>query len=696
MNISSRQKNPGILILILGLCAALSAAEARPDCRSWVQKARPMADRDVLSFKSVSGFLSPDGETVLYVVQRADLQTNENRFSAWKVPFAGGEPVRLTRESGGDRIFRWSPDGRFVSFLGERGNERGLFVMNPNGGEPERLFSHGEGISQYQWGPDGLRIAFISPDELPADEELAKKEKRDVVVEDGNRRMSHIWIFELEAEREWRLTSGSDFTVLSLSWNPDGKSIAFAAVPSPNTPDYIRSDIYEVPVAPPEEPASPDRPRPLLRPVRLTVNAGEDLSPQHTPDGRFIVYRSRPLGDLVSSYRILRIPAGGGVPEDISPRADISVGSYSFDSGARSAYFAGIKGVEADLYRMSLEDRIPVRLTPGKGVRQGPSFSTDMKRCIFTFQDPLHPQELFASDTASWNPRPLTNLNGFSRSDFALAKTEIMRWRSTDNLMVEGLLVHPPGEGSTSAGKFPLIVDNHGGPAGLYMLEFDPEVQYLAGRGYFVFRPNFRGSAGYGEAFRKADIGDWGGGDYRDIMTGIQAVLKIGRVDRNRIGVMGWSYGGYMTAWSISRSPLFKAAVVGAGMVDHLLMWGTQDSPAHYAAYFGGSPFKKSLRRLYHERSPLTYIKNIKAPVLILHGREDTRVPPSQALLFYNALKANRSPVELVWYPRTGHSPQEPGLRLDLIRRRAAWFARYLLGKETATTPPSSSGTDAY
>ena len=692
----------GFLFILLVVFAPCAPGQKEKE----VEKPRVIGFDDILTFKRISGIISPDGETILYTVQEIDMEKNETHSFTWKIPFQGGEAIKMTTEPMKDRAFQWRPDGKRFSFLGERGKDKGLFIMNPAGGEPEKLFAHEEEITQYKWSPDSKKIAFITKDKLSKHKEKLKKEKKDAIVEDQDFIMSHLWIYNTETNKAERLTEGSDFTANSFDWSPDSKAIVFSATPTPRLTDSPKSDIYIITAEIPkssldEERAEPegekeekDKEEPKVKlptPKKLTTNPGEDVSPKFTPNGKYIIYRTRKPEDIIGYFRVARISVEGGTPEDISPKMDVDPSSYQFTPAGETVYFTALTGTESHIYRMSLKDRIPQVVTMGNGVLSGVHFNQDITRMVLSFEDSFHPAEIYSSITSEYKPKKLTNLNQ-NIKNFKLGKTEVIRWQSFDELEIEGLLIYPVGY--EEGGKYPLIVQIHGGPSGVYTKSFDPTGQYYAGKGYFFFKPNFRGSSGYGHEFRRADIGDWGGGDYQDIMTGVRHIIKKGFIDTEKMGVMGWSYGGYMTAWVVTQTDVFKAAVVGAGITENISMWGTQDIPHTFEAYFGGGPYEKGMMEIYLKLSPLSHIRQAKTPTLILHGANDQRVPTGQASLFYRALKANKVPTHLVWYPRSGHGPREPNLRLDVIKRQAAWFSKYLLGEEMEIWPEEKEKTN--
>jgi dipeptidyl aminopeptidase/acylaminoacyl peptidase len=264
----------------------------------------------------------------------------------------------------------------------------------------------------------------------------------------------------------------------------------------------------------------------------------------------------------------------------------------------------------------------------------------------------------------------------------ALGETEVVTWKSTGGLDIEGILLKPVGFDASK--KYPLMVVVHGGPTGAFYNNFRVTYgdggQFWAGQGWAVLYPNVRGSTNYGEKFMRANIPDWGGGDYRDIMSGIDALIKRGIADPDKLAVQGWSYGGYMTAWIVSQTSRFKAAMMGAGLSNLPSMYNTTDVPAYLGGFFKGIPSKPTMA-LFNERSAISTVDRVTTPLLMLHGAEDKRVPIGQPMEFYRALKDRGKTVELVFYPREGHGLQEYYHQLDRLKRQYEWITRYTLGE---------------
>jgi len=319
------------------------------------------------------------------------------------------------------------------------------------------------------------------------------------------------------------------------------------------------------------------------------------------------------------------------------------------------------------------------QLTQRKTVN-GTSVSRDSRTIVFTADAPDSATEVFVTDPSFANPRRLTNTNP-QLATFATGETEVITWKSTDGVEVEGMLLKPVG--FTAGTRYPLLVVAHGGPAGAFVngsrfggLEGG---QVWAGNGWAVFYPNPRGSSNYGQKTLAANVTDWGGGDYRDIMTGVDALVARGVADPDKLAHIGWSYGGYMTAWVVTQTTRFKAAMVGAGLTNMWSMYGTNDIPSVLIAYFGGIPNPQTLPH-YLDRSAMTHIDKAKTPTLILHGANDERVPVGQAYEMYRGLKDRGVPTELVFYPREGHGIQEYYHQKDRLERIYNWVTKYTLG----------------
>ena len=668
-------------LLVVCLLTSPLAAEA----------ARPVTFDDIMAMRRIEApMISPDGAHVLYVVRKwetsaRDPQRKEARTQVWRVATADGAARQLTFDDAGATEPAWSPDGRHISFLSARGSSADdrrtqLWVMAADAGEAWKLTDSKESISSYAWSPDGKRIAFVSREPETADEEARRKRGDDRRVYEDEFRLSHIWVVSVDAKTTDRITEGRAFTVRGApSWSADNLRVVFAAAPTTMARDD-RSDIYIAEVA-----SKTTR--------KITSNAGPDSEPRWSPDGRSVAFLSEanssaPIADgtltwaIVNTRLMLYDTASGSVKS--TEGFDGSIGDFKWTPDSRRIVFTAGRTVYREIFSYEIASGRFTQVTKGR-IATFAGVSRDGSRAAAVFESARTPPDLFVSDLTFSAPRKLTSLNP-EASEFALGETEIVRWKSSDGMEIEGVLQKPVGFAAGT--RYPLLVAVHGGPAGVFLDNFRVTIgdggQHWAGQGWAVLYPNPRGSSNYGERFLRANIPDWGGGDFRDIMSGVDAIVARGIADPERLAILGWSYGGYMTAWAVTQTNRFKAAMVGAGLTNLWSMYGTNDIPNLLAAYFKGLPSADNLP-LYMERSAMTHVRNVTTPTLILNGAADERVPIGQPMEFYRALKDRGVPTELVFYPRAGHGLTEYYHQLDRLQRQFDWITKYTGGRRTTS-----------
>jgi dipeptidyl aminopeptidase/acylaminoacyl peptidase len=363
----------------------------------------------------------------------------------------------------------------------------------------------------------------------------------------------------------------------------------------------------------------------------------------------------------------------------------VDPGAPQWSADSRQIVFVSGRRVYAEAFSFDVATAKYTQLSRQKTLQSG-SRSRDGKVVVVMMDTPELPSEVYATDAAFVSFRRLTDTNPQARA-FALGQTEVVTWKSSDGMDVEGVLLKPVDFDATK--RYPLLVVAHGGPAGAFTNNYRvgglEGGQLWAGRGWAVFYPNPRGSSNYGEKFLQANINDWGGGDYRDIMTGVDALVARGIADPDRMAHIGWSYGGYMTAWVITQTMRFKAAMVGAGLTNMASMYGTNDIPNVLVTYFGGIPNQDTMP-LYAGRSAMSFIENVTTPTLILHGANDERVPTGQAYELFRGLKDRGKATELVFYPREGHGIAEYYHQKDRLTRIFDWVTRHTLAPAKTTT----------
>jgi dipeptidyl aminopeptidase/acylaminoacyl peptidase len=618
--------------------------------------------------------LSPDGSLAAYVLREPIMEKDESRYLShiWMVSTSGGEARQFTRGDQSVSSPAFSPDGRFLAFTAGRSGSDQIWVMPVDGGEAKQVSDHDVGVGSFKWAPGGGSFAFTADDPESEEVEAAKEEKRDVILVDQDFRYAHLhsvpFTFdarEIPASR--RLTEG-EFHVTGFDWSPDGQQIVFAfqADPRINTA-RLSGDISVVSVASRE-----------IRP--LVAGAGVESSPNVSPDGQWLAYLS--TGDQIEPIGlsdIYLIPLEGGESRKLAETPDRSPSILGWSGDGRSVLIQESIRTTRHLLAVPADGSPVSPLTGGQGVFGNFAFDGDASHFAFTFETPDTPWDLYVSPLSRFRMERLTNIHSEVPKP-EMGRTELLDWESQDGrFRIDGLLTYPVGH--VEGNQVPLILNVHGGPGGVYSQSFTggPStymLQSFAQQGYAILRPNPRGSRGYGKDFRYANFRDWGFGDMDDLMAGVNAVIEMGVAHPDSLLLMGWSYGGYMTSFAVTRTDRFKAASMGAGLPNLVSMTTTTDIQDYLVGHMGAELWEEY--EVYERHSAIYRIANVTTPTQVIHGAEDLRVPFTQGQEFYRALARRGIPTEMVVLPRTPHGPREPKLLMEVTKHILRWFEDHL------------------
>lgn len=657
----------GIIVLLVVAAGSRVAGQAAAgdDSTRWTPALS-------MRYRSVSGTaISPDGSLIAYVVREPVMEGEKSEYLShvWVVSADGETNVQYTRgeKSAGNPQF--SPDGTYLTFTSSRSGKNQVWIMRVAGGEAEQLTEAENDVGSYRWSPDGTRIAYSMRDPETEEEKEAKREKRDVILVDQNFKYSHIYVVTVarneEGERETKRITAGEFEVTQFDWSPDGTRIVFAHKPDPRV-NTFDTDISLVPAD--SGPVTP-----------LVVRPGADSDPLFSPDGLAIAFTSHGgTPQRVGLSDVYVVSVAGGEPRKLADTYDRNANIRAWSRDGKEIYYTEVYRTSRHVFALPVSGGAARRLTEGEGAFGSVSFDAGRERMAFTYQDLEQPVNVHVSQLERFRMQRLTDVHAAVPGP-PMGRTVLISWKSKDGLPVEGLLTYPVDyrEGR----RYPLILNVHGGPAGNYGRTFTGApgiymLQYFAQNGYAILRPNPRGSTGYGKEFRYANVRDWGFGDFDDLMAGVDEVIEMGVAHPDSLLLMGWSYGGYMTSFAVTRTNRFKAASMGAGLPDLISMVTTTDIPDYLAAHMGAEFWEDY--ETYQRHSAIYRIADVTTPTQVIHGQRDLRVPFTQGQEFYVALSRRGVPTEMVVYPRTPHGPREPKFLMDVSQRIMAWFERHL------------------
>ena len=636
---------------ILALAAAAVAQEKTP-----ANAPKLLTPEASLNLRSISDLqFSPDGSRVAFVVTEPPKGERRARH-IWLFEKESGAIRQFTFSAKDESSPRWSPDGKQLAFLSNRDDQQQIYVMRADGGEAAAATKGKRSVHSFGWSPDGKQIAYLAPDAKSATEEKKDKDKDDARVVDKNDKQPRLWLLTL-ATNEAKALTDTKWEVSDLAWLKTGDRLVVSATDHPES-DQETHRIFSISIQ--------DSSRRLI-----FAPHGPFRELQVSPDGATVSYiGSRVDGPTPHDLMLL----------DIEKRATRNLTGASLDR-AISEYRWMKDGSMLALYADGFRNKL-VGFSP-EGMSKDPSnppasnvnaFAvSDAGDIVFAGQSATTPPELWLWDQKN-SPRQVSHIND-SWKQFTLSAPEFYKYKSFDGLEIEAALLKPAGAEGKS--KLPLIALIHGGPTGNWQDSIEVWGQLLAARGYAVFYPNIRGSVGYGQKFIEMNRGDWGGADFKDVMWGVKDLIDRGIADPTKLGIGGWSYGGYMAEWAITQTNDFKAAVSGAGLSNLISEYGSEEHPS-YDEWFYGVPYESDSLVKFLNSSPFTQLKNAKTPTLILQGETDTTDPPDQSQELYRGLKHYGVETELVMYPREPHGLREEKHLLDRLNRILAWYDAHL------------------
>lgn len=620
--------------------------------------------------------VSPDGSLVAFVVRTPVMEGEKSEYLShiWLASSDGSSVRQFTQGEKSSTSPSFSPDGRWLAFSSSRGGKNQVWAIPVDGGEARQVTDAESGAGGFSWSPDGSRIAYLMTDPETEEEKLRKKEKRDPIFVDQNFKYAHIYVARFEPDASepaeaTRVTEGH-FHVSGYDWSPDGTTFAFGHQADPRLDEGARaSDISLVSSDGGGE----------VRP--LVTLGGIDGSPRFSPDGRWVAFTSS--GDTpqrVGLADVYVVAASGGEPRKLADSHDRSGGLMDWSRDGSGLFLQESRGTTRHLSFLPADGGDVRQITGGSGVMGAISMAAEADMMAFSWQETDTPVNVFVSPVSGYDPSRVTDLHA-DISMPTLGRTELLTWPSQDGLFeIEGLLTYPVDYDPDR--QYPLILNVHGGPAGVYNQSFTGNasiynIQYFAQEGYAVLRPNPRGSSGYGKDFRFANVRDWGYGDMDDLMAGVDEVIGMGVAHPDSLLLMGWSYGGYMTSFAVTRTDRFQAASMGAGLPNLVSMTTTTDIGEYIVAHMGGVEFWDDYEG-YERHSAMYRIANVTTPTQVIHGENDLRVPFTQGQEFYRALGRLGVPTEMIVLPRTPHGPREPKLQMAVSPLILKWFVKHL------------------
>ena len=594
--------------------------------------------------------ISPDEKRIAFVVTEPVKGNTPGNSDIWLYEIETKSLFQFTRSPKADNNPKWSPDGKSLAFISSRGSESQVYLITLQRGEAFPITKSKTSVKDFEWSPDGKQIAYLAAEPATDDEEKKTKEQDDEMVV-GSDKPTRLWLLDVESQTATQKSS-QNWEISEMKWLPNGQSLALVIHSLPKTEIDVPSfGLFS------------------LKETNFTLIQ----TPKHsfwgrikiTPDGTSFGFVGARVDGPTLHDLFLQSLSAGVAQNSTYTNVDLPVTDFKFLNDGKILLTCQ-KGFRSNLFIMDANKAIKnYPLEQNVGASDVSSNGT----LAFISYSSISPTELWLSQP-SQSPIQLTNFNKTFQT-YHLVKAEFITYKSFDGKTIEGSFYKP----NNANGNTPLAVLIHGGPTGAWQDNYQSWTQLFLARGYAVFCPNVRGSTGYGWDFLAANKNDWGGGDFKDVMAGVDFLLARGGLDKNRIGIAGWSYGGYMSMWAVTQTNRFKTAMAGAGLSDLASEYGTEDG-AVYDRWFFGTPYENLAN--FTKSSPITFVKNAKTPTLIIQGEKDPVDPVGQSQQFYRGLRHYGVPTELVLYPRELHGFREEKHIADFLGRMLNWFDKYM------------------
>jgi dipeptidyl aminopeptidase/acylaminoacyl peptidase len=629
---------------------------------------------DIINLKRVGApAMSPNGQHVAYTIRETNWDENAYETEIWIADVATGQSRQVTNSRKSSTQPAFSPDGAWLGFVSDRDGKRQVYRIALRGGEAEKLTSAEEGVSNFAWSPNAKEIAYTMID--PQSAEMREREKRwgDVKIEDEDQRYTHLHVFDVAARTTKPLTRGN-FVVGSFDWSPDGTRLAYDHRTTSDPADGGTADVSVV---------TKDDARSTV----VVKQAGPDSNPRWSPDGKqiaFVTAMAKPSYFYLNSA-IAIVNPGSSAITSLTDAFDEDPNLIAWTKAG--IQFAASQRTWSYLFTLDPQTKRITRHAPRDNwIGAGFSLSSDSAHVAFVAAGPTEFPDIYAAPVATMAAKKLSD-TGAQIAAWPKHTREVVRWKSQDGAEIEGVL-HKPSNFQQGR-RYPLLVIIHGGPTGVsrpspYGSGTAYPLDAFLSKGALILEPNYRGSAGYGEKFRSLNVRNLGIGDAWDVISGVDALVQQGIADKDRVGSMGWSQGGYISAFLTTKhSDRFRAISVGAGISDWMTYYVNTDIHPFTRQYLKANPWDDP--KIYADTSPMTYVKQAKTPTLIQHGDQDARVPIPNAFQLYQGLRDQNVPVQLSIFKGFGHGLNKPKANRAAMQQNLDWFTRYIWNQTSGT-----------